>query len=749
MTEGVRNAVSAGAQASREDATTGIEPQVRIAAVPLFVLIGALAGSIGLIATGAAAPTVLADSGPLGRWGLPIAEFVFNSAMALTVGSLLLAVVVFPRTTGRKSSRIDPEWNRLLGIAQVASSVWTVASVAVLILTYVDTAGAQAFQGEFSGQLWSFITTIDLGRVWLAIVGLIAVGSMLVFGLRSFAGVAAALVVSALPILFLSILGHSAEADGHIEAVGSLSIHLVGVVIWVGGLLSLTLIAPGLTRRADLGAIVARYSTIALIAYALVMYSGLTNALLRVGGIDDWLTPYGLVLATKLALTILLGFAGWAHRRAVIGRLPGAVPAPAARRPGAAERAAKHEGAQDGSSASGATSASGAGLLFWRLVLGEIVLFGAATALGVVLSRTAPPVPDEPPARPSAFQLLSGEALPPKPTAASYFTEWLFDPIWVVFTVGAAVLYLLAVKRLRDRGDSWPLHRTICWLLGLAILFYVTCGGVSVYGRVLFSVHMVQHMALVMIAPIPLVLGAPVTLLMRGIAPRRDGSRGVREWVLTIVHSRYATFLSHPIVAAVNFAGSLIVFYYSGIMWYALDTHIGHELMILHFLAAGYFFAQSIIGIDPGVNRYPYPVRLLILLVTMAFHAFFGISIMSATALIAGDWYGNVGHGWVSAIDDQSTGGELAWGIGEFPTLGLAIIMAAEWFKSSTREAKRSDRAEDRSGDAELEAYNAMLAGLAAANQGRPNDDDGRSKDGERSKDSERSPEAERRPTDE
>src|SRR5699024_7838409 len=216
-------------------------------------------------------------------WGLPAAEFVFNSAVGLTIGSLLRAVVVFPRTAGRKSARIDPEWSRLLGIAQVASAVWTLSSVAVLVLTYVDTAGAQAFQGEFSGQLWSFITTIDLGRVWLVIVGLIAVGSTLVFGLRSFGGVAAALVVSALPILFLSLPP-------------------VGVVIWLGGLLSLTLIAPGLTRRADLGAIVARYSTIALIAFVLVMYSGLTNALLRVGGLDDWLTPYGLVLVTKLAL---------------------------------------------------------------------------------------------------------------------------------------------------------------------------------------------------------------------------------------------------------------------------------------------------------------------------------------------------------------------------------------------------------------------------------------------------------------
>src|SRR5690606_30462477 len=178
--------------------------------------------------------------------------------------------------------RIDDQWERLLGIAQASSAVWTLSAVAVLILTYVDTAGAQAFQGDFSGQLWSFVTEIDLGRVWLAIVCLVAVGSTLVFGLRSSAAIATSFVVSALLIMLLAILGHSAEAKGHVQAVGSLSIHLVGIVIWVGGLLSLALLAPSLTKRSDLGAIVSRYSTIALIAYALVMYSGLTNALLRV-----------------------------------------------------------------------------------------------------------------------------------------------------------------------------------------------------------------------------------------------------------------------------------------------------------------------------------------------------------------------------------------------------------------------------------------------------------------------------------
>jgi putative copper resistance protein D len=424
-----------------------------------------------------------------------------------------------------------------------------------------------------------------------------------------------------------------------------------------------------------------------------------------VGSLADWTTQYGLVLVAKLLITVLLGFVGWSHRRWVIARMPGA-PAEA----GIAQ-------ATGSTLATGASGAVRAAHLFWRLVLGEIILFASATALGVVLSRTAPPVPDEPPSRPTAAEYLTGEALPPPPSWGTFFTEWRLDPVWVSITVGFAIFYLLAVRRLRQRGDTWPVHRTICWLVGLAALFYVTSGGAAIYGKILFSSHMIQHMVLVMIVPIPLVLGAPITLLMRAIPARRDGSRGVREWVLTIVHSRYASFWSHPIVAAINFAGSLIVFYYSGIMYAAMDTHIGHQLMILHFLLAGYFFAQSIMGVDPGVKRYPYPVRLLVLLATMAFHAFFGISIMSATSLIAGDWFGNMGHGWVPALEDQVTGGEIAWGIGEIPTLALAILMAAEWYRSSSREATRSDRAEDRTGDAELAAYNKMLAGLAARDE--------------------------------
>lgn len=669
--------------------------RLRLAALPGFLLIAAVCGALALDFTGAAAPLLLNDSGPLGRFGLPIAELLFNLSMSVTVAALILATLIFPRDHGgrrrhrdRRAARdipLDPLWERTLTIAQISSIVWTVSAVAVLIFAFIDSVGAQAFGGEFSQQLGVYITQIPYGQLRLAIVLMAATLSTLVFATRSFMGIGLITILGVLSLVPLALMGHSAEAYGHMQAVNSIGLHLLAVVAWLGGIIVMALLAPQLTGREDLAVLVSRFSTLALIAFVIMVYSGFVNALLRVRELDDWQTPYGLVVVAKVVLTVILGVIGYWHRSVVIGRLQQAA-------------AARRE--------------------FWRLLGVETLVFGAVMALGVVLSRSQPPIPDEPPPAPTPAEILTSEPLPPQPTWASYFTEWRVDPLWTVITVGFVIGYLLAARELYRRGDAWPVGRTISWVLGMAGLFYITSGGPMVYGQVLFSGHMIQHMLLVMAVPLPMVLGAPITLLMRATKPRTDGSRGPREWILGAVHSRYLRFWAHPIVAAINFAGSMIIFYYSGVMYPALDTHLGHELMMVHFLAAGYLFAQSLIGIDPGVNRLAYPMRLLMLLITMTFHAFFGVSIISSEALIEPDWFGNMGHGWMPALEDQRLGGEITWGIGEFPTLALAIIVAVQWSRSSDREAKRRDRAEDRSGDAELKAYNEMLANLQRGKRG-------------------------------
>jgi putative copper resistance protein D len=246
---------------------------------------------------------------------------------------------------------------------------------------------------------------------------------------------------------------------------------------------------------------------------------------------------------------------------------------------------------------------------------------------------------------------------------------------------------------------------------GILLLFWVTNGPVNVYERFLFSTHMLGHMLLSMAVPVLLVLSAPITLAMRAIRKRDDGSRGAREWIMVAVHSRVAAVVTHPLVAGGLFAASLWVFYYSPLFRWSTEDHVGHTWMVLHFLITGYLFAQTLVGIDPVAGRPPYPLRLLLLLATMAMHAFFGLSLVTGTGLLLSDWYGAMGRTWgLSPLADQQAAGGIAWSVGEIPTVLLAIGVAILWSRSDEREARRRDRRADRDGDVELEEYNRMLA---------------------------------------
>lgn len=350
----------------------------------------------------------------------------------------------------------------------------------------------------------------------------------------------------------------------------------------------------------------------------------------------------------------------------------------------------------------------------WQLILVEVAVMSAVIGISAILGRTSPPVSEDmsPDATPAL--MLTGYELPPEPTLGLWFSLWRLDWLWVAVVVFLALWYLSSMVRLRRRGDGWPVMRAVSFLLGLGVLLWVTSGGPAVYGVVLFSGHMIQHMTLTMVAPIFLVLGSPVTLAMRSLGSRTDGTRGAREWILWLVHSRFSKVVTHPVVAAVNFAGSLVLFYYTPLFGFALEYHVGHELMNVHFLLTGYIFALVMVGQDPLPRRPPYPIRLLFLLVTMAFHAFVAVGLTGSEALLQAGWFGNIGHDWgFSAIEDQRRGGELMWGLGEIPTMLLAVIAAVQWSRADRREMVREDREADRTDDAGLREYNEMFARMA------------------------------------
>lgn len=621
---------------------------------------------------GGAAPTLL-DAGPVARYGLPVATTLANLGAAGTLGALVLAC--FALTSSR------PEYARALDIASASAAVWTVAAGATGFFTFLVVFSQPVrFDSAFGDALALFLSGTELGQAWLITTLVAAAVTALCFAVRNQTAVAFIAALAVVGILPPALQGHTGGTASHDQAVTALFLHVLFAAVWLGGLLTLVLVRP-LMEATRFVAVLRRYSSIALVSFIVVAASGYVSAQIRVESLDNLFSPYGGLVVVKAASLIVLGLLGAAQRTWMIGRM---------QRPGARERS-----------------------WFAALVGIELAFMGVASGVAVALARTPTPVPEVPASQltdPTPAEILTGAPLPPPPSFENYLTMWNIDLLWLLICAFGIAFYLMGVWRLRRRGDAWPWFRTVLWVLGLLLLFWITNGGVNVYEKYLFSSHMLAHMTLGMMVPVLLVPGAPITLALRAITKRTDGSRGAREWILLLVHSRYFAILANPIVAAVLFTASLWVFYYTDVFRWATENHLGHQWMIVHFLLTGYLFVQSLIGIDPAPARFPYPVRLVVLLATMAFHAFFGLAIMSGTGLLLADWYGAMG--WdlgVTAIQDQQAGGGIAWSVGEIPNAILALAIVFLWSRSDERETKRRDRQADRDGEVELAEYNRML----------------------------------------
>ncbi len=644
---------------------------VLLSAVFLVALVSAT--SISLIIGGGAKPFTLLDPGDLVRWGLPISRAVMDVAMATTIGALVIAAFVFAESS--KQLRIA------MNTAAAASVIWVISGLLALNFTYLNVTGtAFSFDQTQGSGFWLFVTQIELGQYQLLNLAGGVVVSILAISSQRLTSAALTAAVAFVALVPMALTGHASGTANHGMAVNSLGLHLLAISIWVGGLIALTVVR----YRAGVSQVeVGRFSSLALFSFGLVFLSGLINAQLRIGTLENWMSEYGILVLLKMAALAVLGIIGAAYRRKLVA------------------------------------SISSKPKAFWRIVGLELAIMAIAIGLAAGLSRTAPPVNPTELVGTTPAELLTGQKLPPELTLTTFFTQFKPDLLWLVVATAAIVGYLLGVRRLRLRGDKWPLGRTVSWVTGMLLLAFITSGSLNAYQEYLFSVHMVAHMLLTMAVPIFLVPGAPITLLSRAVEKRSDDSRGIREWALWAVHTKYARVISHPVIAAVMFAGSLVVFYFTPIFGWSTNEHIGHEWMVLHFLITGYLFVQSIIGVDPGPHKIQFPLRIMLLIGTLAFHAFFGLALMAGDGLLLPEWFGAMGRTWgPTPLEDQKIGGAIAWGIGELPTAALTIIVSVQWFRSDARDARRLDRAADRGGNKDLENYNAMLSKLADRDQG-------------------------------
>ena len=635
------------------------------------------AAAVGLVIAGGAyapPPAGLPDVGAVVGWGVPVLRVVVDALSIATVGWLMAATVLDPSS---RNGVISNAGRRDLVRAAGFAMAWAVAALLEALLTLADVLGiplSEALTPQVVGTYASDIPTVRALVVMAILAIVVTIGCIVTSSTGASAGwLIVALVAVALPALG----GHASGLGDHALALSSGVAHVVAAVLWIGGVVALGVHA--VSRDIPFARAVQRFSPFALAAIALVALSGFGNAYARLDYAQQLLiTPYGQLVIVKTLLIITLAIIGWVMRRKIVSRL----------------------GDRNGV------------LAFARVAGIELVVMALAIGLGVALSQS--PIPRVLTDLPSIGESLLGYRYPPAPTIANVVASIHIDPLFFTLCVVAAAIYLVGAISLARRKDHWPVLRTISWLLGVFVVLWCTNSGLAEYASVSVTFHMVQHMTLAMLAPILLVMGAPATLALRALSPARGNERGPREWLVWLLNSKITGFLTNPFFVLFLYVTTLYGLYLTPAFGWLMGSHVGHIAMTVHFVASGYLFYWVLIGIDPRPKPLPYWARLLMLLVGMAVHAFLAVVLMMGSQPLAPEWYGIVRPPWVTdPLADSLTGGQVAWALAEVPGLIVLIAIAMQWARSDDREATRRDRAADRDGDAELDAYNERLAAYA------------------------------------
>ena len=607
------------------------------------MLAGVVAAGIGVLALAdALIATGLPDPGPVTTLGLPFTRAVGEIAAVTAVGGTMFAAFLTPP---QDNGVLDVGSYRALRLAAAASGVAAVCAALMVPLTISDVSGEPVREHLNPIELWRVAGLVDAASAWrwtALIAAAVAVSARLVLRWSPtpmlFAG-------SLLTLVPLGLTGHSATGGSHDVATDSLLIHLFAGALWAGGLLALLAHALRAGAYCDLAA--RRFSAIALWCFIAMAVSGTINAGVRIRPADLFSTAYGWLIAAKVAALVVLGLIGWRHRRGAVAALQ---------------------------------SDPGARGALIRLAMVEALVFAVTFGIAVGLGRTPPP-----PARssPTAAEVALGYDLPGPPNLARIMTDWRFDLIFGSAAIIAATIYLAAVIRLRRRGDQWPTHRTVAWLLGCAVLLGTTSSGLGSYLPAMFSAHVAGHLLLSMPAAILLVLGAPATLALSALpAAAAGGPPGPREWLMASLTGRAARLFTHPVVATVAFVAGFC--YLGGVFTAAAGNHGAQVAMTAVFLLGGYLFFWVVIGIDPIPREVSLAGRAGMLAAAIALLALSGALLMERDDILAGRFYRSLQLPWHSDVladqysdllADQHRGAALLMTVGEVPLVAVLLAL--------------------------------------------------------------------------
>ncbi len=603
-----------------------------------------------------------------------VADLTARLAALATLGSLAGVIAFLP--LGPDHSLGVPG-RRLARWAGRSAQVWFAASV---LMTFANSAFVNGVPLGYTLSLqtwWTFQRSTPSGLAWLT-AAIVALSTALVaYASRRVAPYALALIGGTLAVTFIAVTGNVSVGQDHDWATDAAVAAALALVPLAGGAVGVVLgHVLGREAAASTLAAVRRYQRAVV---PLVLVAGAAHALIawqELAGESPLQVSFGVPTIGFFVCLVLL-LASWGWRRAFGLTSPHADPARAAS----------------------------------SVVRDVVVLIGYAACL-TAANHLPPPrflVPQTIQINylgyemdvPATFERLVGLGRP--------------NLLWVLLSLGSLAAYLWGVIRVRRAGGRWSVSRLLAWLGGWGLTLYLAVSGLWEYSTAVYSWHMLVHMTVNMLVPILCVLGAPLTLLDTAARRRAEGElAGPRELLTALAENRLVHWLLSPPALWLNYVSSLYLVYFTPLFPWLMKYHWAHQLMLLHFMVAGYAFFNLVVGVDRQLWRLPHLVKFALMLSIMPFHAIFAVGIMMARSLIGGDFYSAIAVSWVGDLmADQNIAGQITWFTGEIPMFIAVIALAAQWFRQDRTEAVRSDSLADASGDDPMAAYNQMLAQLA------------------------------------
>ncbi len=282
-----------------------------------------------------------------------------------------------------------------------------------------------------------------------------------------------------------------------------------------------------------------------------------------------------------------------------------------------------------------------------------------------------------------------GPAPATSPDLASVVLGWTFEPLPTLGIVAALGWWRWAVRRVdaAHPNNRVPMGRSVAFVVGLAALAIALLSGIDRYDTTLFSVHMVQHVLLTLVAAPCIALAAPITLLLRSVSPATR-----RRWILPLLHTRVTRVLAFPVVAWIVFAAVMWVSHFSPLFDAALEDPLLHDLEHALYLGSALLFWWPAVARDPAPWRIPHPARALYVFLQMAQNTFLAVVLLDARGVLY-PHYATIERAWgPTPLEDQRLAAGIMWVVGDLIFLGAIMLILVAWSRAEGRSMARTDR---------------------------------------------------------